>query len=223
MAGHLPQSWRRTAAALTDGQSSHQLRRIGSVLLAGGDPWREAYASMRGITSGVEFGTLWPDAPNNGLRGISASAGHDDLDTVTQLELANYLPNQLLRDTDSMSMAHGLEVRVPLLDELVLEAALRAPVDSADRSGKERLAAAASPELIRRAVAPKQTFTLPFDQWLHGPLAPRARDGLARLTDPDVGFDRCAVDALWARWKDGRTHWRTIWGLAVLGMWIDGR
>lgn len=220
--GHLPRRWRHAGALATDNRRSHPLRRIGSAL-AGGDPWREAYASMRGITSGIELDRLWPGAPDDGLNGIAALASHDDRDTVTQLELADYLPNQLLRDTDAMSMAHSLKVRVPLLDELVLDAALRAPVDPAGRRGKERLAAAASPELASRAAAPKQTFTLPFDRWLRGPLAPRAREGLARLTDPDIGFDAGAVDALWARWEDGRTHWRTVWGLAVLGMWTDAR
>ena len=36
------------------------------------------------------------------------------------LEAENYLPNQLLRDTDQMSMAHSIEVRVPLLDDSVV-------------------------------------------------------------------------------------------------------
>ena len=149
------------------------------------------------------------------------SPGVDPLDTVTQLELGNYLPHQLLRDTDVMSMAHSLEVRVPLLDDAVVAAALRAPVDAQGRQGKARLAAAVHPELLARVDQPKLTFTLPFDRWLAGPLAEPARAALDRLAEPDVGLARTELDALWCRWQYGQVHWRTVWALSALGLWLD--
>ena len=45
----------------------------------------------------------------------------DPINRVTHLELRNYMRNTLLRDADCMSMAHGLEVRVPFLDHKVVE------------------------------------------------------------------------------------------------------
>jgi asparagine synthase (glutamine-hydrolysing) len=56
--------------------------------------------------------------------------GVQELDLLNQasaLELGGYLTNTLLRDTDVMSMAHGLEVRVPLLDHLLIERVLQIP------------------------------------------------------------------------------------------------
>jgi asparagine synthase (glutamine-hydrolysing) len=45
----------------------------------------------------------------------------DPVNRVSYLELRNYMLNTLLRDTDFMSMAHGLEVRVPLIDHKLIE------------------------------------------------------------------------------------------------------
>ena len=87
---------------------------------------------------------------------------------VASLESSIYMGNQLLRDTDWASMAHSLEVRVPLVDaELVRRLA---PVLVAKRQldGKALLGAAPSlplaDEIIRR---PKTGFSLPYEQWLH--------------------------------------------------------
>jgi len=176
---------------------------------------------MRGVTSKAEFHALWPDAPHDGVAELELAPGLDELDTVTQLELRNYLGHQLLRDTDAMSMAHALEVRVPLLDDAVVAAALDRPRDKAGRAGKSRLAAAVHPDLLTRVDAPKLTFTLPFDSWLRGPLATTARDALDRLAEPDVGLDRWQLGVIWDRWESGHAHWRTVWALAVMGMWAD--
>jgi asparagine synthase (glutamine-hydrolysing) len=56
----------------------------------------------------------------------------DPVNRVSYLELKTYIANTLLRDADVMSMAHSLEVRVPLLDHLLLEDMLRVP-------GREKL------------------------------------------------------------------------------------
>ena len=197
----------------------HDLRRAAEATTAGG--WSAAYAAMRGVTGAAEHRRLTTGRGGEGLAGLVVAPGVDPLDTVTQMELGNYLPYQLLRDTDAMSMAHSLEVRVPLLDDAVLAAALRAPVDAEGRRGKARLAAAVHPELLARVDRPKLTFTLPFDRWLAGPLAEPARAALDRLADPDAGLARTELDTLWRRWEHGQVHWRTVWALAALGLWLD--
>lgn len=197
----------------------HDLRRAAEATATGG--WVAAYAAMRGVTGAVEHNRLTSGRCDDGLTGLVMVAASDPLDTVTQMELANYLPHQLLRDTDVMSMAHSLEVRVPLLDHTVVEAAMRAPVDEAGRWGKARLAAAVHPELLARVDQPKLTFTLPFERWLAGPLAGAARSAIDRLAEPDVGLARHELDAVWRRWERGHVHWRTVWALAALGLWLD--
>jgi asparagine synthase (glutamine-hydrolysing) len=142
--------------------------------------------------------------------------------TVRTLELEHYLPNQLLRDTDAMSMAHSLEVRVPLLDDDVVAAAAAAhkPVTPA---GKQLLAVAVDPELLPIATSPKRTFTLPVEAWLRGPLHDWAGDMLHSLAESGLGFDRRLLPVFFQDFDDGRVGWRALWSLCVLGSWMSMR
>ena len=147
-----------------------------------------------------------PDDPNES----------DVRDGVASLELKRYLRNQLLRDTDAMSMAHSLEVRVPLLDDAVLDAALAMPADVRNRPGKATLQQAAG----FTRIGPKRGFTLPFDSWMRGPLRDPVRDLV--LSD-DLPFSwlfaRRARVSLWRAFEEGHVHWSRPWSLAILRMW----
>ena len=140
---------------------------------------------------------------------------------VGELEMTNYLPFQLLRDTDSMSMAHALEVRVPLLDDTIVELARRGQGTRGRSWSKEHLVAAVDPDLHGLARAPKRTFTLPIDEWMRAGLHPVVHDALASLGDADLGFDRRALTDLWDGFVQRRVGWRPVWATAVLGMWLD--
>src|SRR5262249_29072965 len=102
---------------------------------------------------------------------------------VARLETRAYLGAQLLRDTDVMSMAHGLEVRVPFVDHELLAAvwpdlgAFPALMRN-KRLLHETLARPLPPDAVDR---PKQGFTLPFATWMERALQPFVRDGLACL------------------------------------------
>jgi asparagine synthase (glutamine-hydrolysing) len=92
--------------------------------------------------------------------------------------------NQLLRDTDWASMAHGLEVRVPLVDSVLLRrmAALTGGTALSDANAlKSHLALSPSAPLPDRVVRRAKTgFTTPIAQWLQGELmnaAPRVVTG----------------------------------------------
>jgi asparagine synthase (glutamine-hydrolysing) len=142
--------------------------------------------------------------------------------SVRTLELEHYLPNQLLRDTDAMSMAHSLEVRVPLLDDDVV-AASAAHENSAGLQGKQLLAAVVDPELLPIAASPKETFTLPMDAWLRGPLHDWAGDMLHDLAHEGLGFDRRQLFDFFQDFQDGRAGWRGLWSMCVLGGWMCRR
>jgi asparagine synthase (glutamine-hydrolysing) len=135
------------------------------------------------------------------------------------MEIANYLPFQLLRDTDCMSMAHALETRVPLLDDAVVAMAVRG--QCAGGWDKRRLLDAVDPRLRYLADRPKQTFTLPIDDWMRGRLRGTVEDALISLAERQLGFDRRALTDLWFGYLGGRVGWRPVWALAVLGMWAD--
>lgn len=85
---------------------------------------------------------------------------------VAALESSLYLRNQLLRDMDWASMAHSLEVRVPLVDAHLLRRVAPVLVKRKDR-GKQILANAPRPALPDVVRARRKTgFTLPIKEWL---------------------------------------------------------
>lgn len=147
--------------------------------------------------------------------------GLDAFNQVSLFELSGYLRHMLLRDADVFSMAHGLEVRVPLLDHRLVEqvAALPGGWKRANGRPKALLLDAVGPRLPAHVHAgPKRGFTFPWDAWLHGPLRDRAQRALA---DGDVwselGLDPMAPARLWRRYDDGD---RSVAGLQVLALMV---
>ncbi len=94
---------------------------------------------------------------------ITPDPGHP-FARVAALESELFLRNQLLRDLDWCSMAHGLEARVPLVDPVLLQCLAPLVLDG---GGKDLLARAPRqplpPEVLQR---PKTGFTIPAKQWL---------------------------------------------------------
>jgi asparagine synthase (glutamine-hydrolysing) len=88
---------------------------------------------------------------------------------VAALEAGLYMRNQLLRDADWAGMAHGIEIRVPLVDTELLRRVVPLLLATPDprAMGKQALALAPRrplPEAIR--LRPKTGFTVPFADWL---------------------------------------------------------
>jgi asparagine synthase (glutamine-hydrolysing) len=89
-------------------------------------------------------------------------------DEVSWLEINCYMRNQLLRDNDTMSMACGLELRVPFVDRVLLEAIASIPSPLRLSPGKQLLIDAV-PELPNWVInRPKKPFAFPFERWLAG-------------------------------------------------------
>jgi asparagine synthase (glutamine-hydrolysing) len=151
------------------------------------------------------------------------AADSDDFSMVSQLEIRGYMVNTLLRDSDAMSMAHSLEVRVPLLDRELVEYVVGLPEPSKRRRGaRKSLLADALGDLLPREVVeqPKRTFTLPWERWLRGPLRAEVEAGLAepaRALEPFL--DRAAVRQVWQDFLGRRTSWSRPWSLYVLNQW----
>jgi asparagine synthase (glutamine-hydrolysing) len=86
---------------------------------------------------------------------------------IAALESVLYMRNQLLRDIDWASMAHSLEVRVPLVDAFLLRKVAPAVFTSRRREGKEMLARSPRTPLPEPILSRKKTgFTLPIREWL---------------------------------------------------------
>ncbi len=151
---------------------SPRLRRLGALLQ---EPVsiREAYRSYRGIYLLDEAqklamhatGATVEEAKYTGLPAVAS----DPLNAISELELTCYMRNQLLRDSDVMSMAHGLELRVPLVDSVLFNAIARLPTAVRIRQGKQLLADAV-PEIPAWVMGQaKRGFVFPFADWLDSP------------------------------------------------------
>jgi asparagine synthase (glutamine-hydrolysing) len=143
---------------------------------------------------------------------------------VSYLELRTYMLDTLLRDTDSMSMHHSLEVRVPLLDHPLVEYVSGLPTSAKRRDGVNKaLLVEALGDLLPSNVItqPKRTFTFPWENWLHGPLGAQVAAQLGKLT-PSLAaiFDGANVETIWRSFQQRRTGWARPWSLFVLNEWV---
>ena len=147
----------------------------------------------------------------------------DSFNAISCLEARSYMVNTLLRDTDSVSMAHSLEVRVPLLDHLLVEFVSRLPEAVKIKRGvnKALLVEALKGLLPEEIVGQrKRTFTFPWERWLRGSLASRVGAGLDDLAPalaPHLNKD--AVRAVWLAFEAAKTNWSRPWSLYVLNQW----
>jgi len=149
-----------------------------------------------------------------------------DADLFAQISCAEsrlYMHDVLLRDTDQMSMAHGLEVRVPLLDHHLASYVVSLP-DALKRSGHKALLAESLPRPLPAAVRnlPKRGFSLPFDTWMRGPLRPFCQRALEGLEAQGL-FREGSVTDLWTRFlaRSPSATWPRVWSLVALQSWLE--
>lgn len=156
-----------------------------------------------------------------------ALRGRDPFSVTSILELRGYLANMLLRDGDVMTMAHGLEVRVPYLDHPLLERVLAVPMARKVHATlpKPLLLRAVRQELPRTIYdRPKMGFTFPWEIWLRGPLRGMLEE---RLRDPAlteaVGLHPRACTSLWERFlrRERGISWPRVWAPYVLMDWAQ--
>ena len=110
-------------------------------------------------------------------------------DRLMRWDFANYLPEYVLRKADLATMAHGLELRAPLLDHRFVEAVLALPAQRALHASRRSCSSRASRPSSRELGAfarKKRGFNPPLDGWLKDDLRDRLRrgGGLARAARP---------------------------------------
>ena len=150
-------------------------------------------------------------------RGMSA------VTSTSVFELQTYLVSTLLRDADQMSMAHGLELRVPLIDSDVIEHVLPISPEEKIRGGVgKRLLFDALKGIVPSEVfaRPKRGFTLPFEKWLMRDLQESVGDCFhsANLSGP---WDRRNFNRVWIDFSKGRVTWSRVLTLFVVEKWLQ--
>lgn len=213
------------AAARPTGGRWHKVERLPDV-----DSALSLYAVARTLLWPPERASLWREearARANGRHDPAALLGqyvepHESLlRMVTRLEMRNYMAHRLLRDTDAMSMAHSLEVRVPLIDDELVSFVTGVGHRPKGREPKPLLVAALG-NLLPAAIVerPKHGFEFPMDHWMRHELRPVVEDALSPATVAARGlFDPNAVRALYRRFLAGNQEYQAVWQLVVFELW----
>lgn len=150
---------------------------------------------------------------------------HDDNTRFSHTDLNWYLPEDVLFKVDRMSMAHGLEVRVPLLDHKLLEWEMSLPLDLRfkDGHGKYLLRKVAARYLPADILKPrKQGFTIPIGTWLKGDLGQWA-EGLFtsdRFVQRGIFKPEKVLELLRMHQSGKLELGHRIWSLIVLEIWF---
>ena len=168
---------------------------------------------------------LGPGVDELQRRAFAAGADGDPVDGAFRVDLAAYLPDDLLAMADRMSMASSLEVRAPFCDYRLIEESLRLSTRAKMPGGRMK-------GLLKRAFAGvlpdeilthrKQGFMIPLGDWLRRDLRP----ALDELLAPDCVrarglFEVDAVETLKREHLEGvRTHADRLWTLMMLEQWM---
>jgi asparagine synthase (glutamine-hydrolysing) len=143
---------------------------------------------------------------------------------VSIAEISTYMQNVLLRDTDQMSMAHALEVRVPFLDYKLVEYVLGVPDEFKSVASPKKLLVDSLGELLPSEIVnrPKMGFTFPWKHWIKNELKVFCEQRLFSLAQRRF-FNETAVMKLWSDFlaDDPRVTWSRIWHLVVLENWMQ--
>ena len=138
-----------------------------------------AYLLRRGLHLPYELARLVdPEILHEGLRRLKPLGQlakmlepdpGSDVARVCALESAHYMRNQLLRDADWAGMAHSVEIRVPLVDRILLRSLAPGLGSLSPGKGKEALARAPSRGLPQEVIDRAKTgFAVPTGAWMDG-------------------------------------------------------
>ena len=171
----------------------------------------------------IRWDQLGPYSPFETFRSIYYAdniAGESYFDRMTHFDFKTLLP-ALLQVEDRMSMAHGLESRLPFLDHPLVELAATIPADIKFEGGRlKRLLLAAFGERLPRQITErtdKMGFPTPLTEWAQGP----AREYITDVLSSRTALDRSWVDnrAVLASLEGEAAFSRGFWGLFSLELW----
>ena len=242
-------SWFDRLAVVSPGAAARWLgARFGSGSLARGAEYvgrlrdrAQAYLALKSVFTPAEKSKLY----SAGLRAETAETTPVEaivrrylepgdgpyLQQLLRLDLATWLPDDLLVKVDRMTMAHAVEARVPFLDHRVVEGVMRMPPAWKLRglAGKRILRRVGDTLLPRRIVKRKKTgFAVPVGEWAAGEMRERVMELLGPKSVGRRGlFETELVARLVGRASYSMFQRRRLWTLLCLEIWcrefLDGR
>jgi asparagine synthase (glutamine-hydrolysing) len=181
----------------------------------------DAITRSMGAPEGEESATVYNvTAP---IFAQAEEAGLDDVSSKQLVDINTWLAGDILVKADRMTMAHGLELRVPFLDRQVMAVAARL-------NRQDKIAEGTTKVALRRAMSTllpqevteraKLGFPVPIGHWLRGE-AGEFTERVLREAQTEQWIDREAALQLLERFRDGRPEvtWRQIWVLVVFSLW----
>jgi asparagine synthase (glutamine-hydrolysing) len=159
---------------------------------------------------------------NSNLKNFNST--NELISQISFAEISTYMQNVLLRDTDQMSMAVALEVRVPFLDYELVEfvTGLNDEIKFPHTPKKllvDSLGDLLPPEIVNR---PKMGFTFPWKNWLKNEMKEFAEHHIEQLGKRNQ-FNELEIKLLWKNFlnDDSSVTWSRIWYLLVLNNWLE--
>jgi asparagine synthase (glutamine-hydrolysing) len=146
------------------------------------------------------------------------------LSKVSVAEITTYMQNVLLRDTDQMSMAVALEVRVPFLDYELVEYVLGIPDEFKRPVFPKKLLVDSLGDLLPDEVIhrKKMGFVFPWELWLKNELRTFCEDKIQQLIRREI-INGKYLAASWERFLKGdkNVRWLDMWLCVVLENWLE--
>src|ERR1700733_135 len=160
----------------------------------------------------------------NGMADLMAET--DELGGLQFLEVRSTLPDELLMYADKLSMAHGLELRVPFLDKEIVEYAERLPANLKVRNGSRKwlhrqVCRDYLPESILKR--PKRGFAMNVvDDWFRGAIDGRMNETLLDEKSKIYDYLRpSAVRELFEKHSSGQEdNHKMLFSLVVFEEWL---
>ncbi len=197
-----------------------------------GRPWRDEYWNALGWWTANDRRSVLdddmlrrcaPDVSQERFGFTDLANKVDAAEAVRWFEVTAKLPEYHLPRVDRLSMAHGLEVRVPFLRDGVVDWALARPARTLMVGRPKEALRIAAQGLVPAGIIdrPKQKFSAPASAWLAGPLREMTLDLLAdKVGAEELGMDTGGLARIAAEFhRDPSANSRTMWGIVTLLAW----
>jgi len=187
-------------------------------------PWEVSRKSLKRYLAPDAWASCVPEKTLSLWRELAASfGGRMNTESLMRADLWTYLSDNCLAKTDRASMAHGLEVRVPLLGNAVLDSVLRLSA-KAHFNGEDKLLLR---DLARRYLPdsvwnrPKHGFSVPLRELFNGAWRDRCEDAVRRTAETAPFLNAPVVSNLWRAAREGHGSQRLAYTFVVLLIWLE--
>ncbi|MBI3869523.1 MAG: asparagine synthase (glutamine-hydrolyzing) [Verrucomicrobia bacterium] len=161
---------------------------------------------------------------------MDAARGADPVNRMLYVDTLSWLPDDLLIKADKITMANSLELRVPMLDHVLLERAASYPAEfKVSGYSLKRILKAATDDLIPREILHRKKvgFPVPYDRWMRNEMKDFIVDTLSSAKASSRGmFSSGKVKEILEDWQSTGDHAPEIFCLLILEIWqktfIDG-